>query len=38
MDHNIPVLVLTIINPIVYAVATIFNALSGQTGRDLGEF
>lgn len=38
MGHDIPLLVLTVINPIVYAVATIFNALSGDTGVKLGMF
>lgn len=38
MGHNIPLLVLTVINPIVYAVATIFNALSGDVGVKLGKF
>lgn len=38
MGHDIPLLVLTVINPIVYAVATIFNALSGDTGVKLGKF
>lgn len=38
MGHNIPLLVLTVINPIVYAVATIFNALSGDVGVKLGIF
>ncbi|XP_061178508.1 uncharacterized protein LOC133187160 [Saccostrea echinata] len=38
MAHNVPLVVLTVINPIVYAVATIFNSLSGETGQKLGIF